>query len=113
MVVPPNKEGYGDTFYGCWHRKKFIDYSSPPYLYQLNSIIENSEVADLSSGSIRDAVPFIQEKRPGFIICNTGTYTLKEDLGFFAEVKKNTDAKVIAFGQAATVSLKKFLNPEQ
>ena len=48
LLVPPNKQGYvRDTYYGCWHKRKFVNYSWPPLmLYYLHAQIPDSEIYD-------------------------------------------------------------------
>ena len=48
LLVPPNKQGYvRDTYYGCWHKRKFVNYSWPPLmLYYLHAQIQDSEIYD-------------------------------------------------------------------
>ena len=105
LLVPPNKQGYiRDTYYGCWHKKKFINYSWPPlYLNQLNAVIPDSELMDLSGQSVSRAIKKIKELNPKTVICNTGTFTFKEDLKFFTEIKKHIQTKIIVFGQHPTI----------
>ena len=106
LLIPPNKEGFiRDTYYGCWHKRKFINYSWPPlYLYQLNSIIKNSKIVDLSELSFEYGLNYFKNaKNLKFIVCNIGTFTFKEDLMFLKEIKKITTAKIIVFGQHPTV----------
>ena len=104
LIVPPNKEGYiRDTFYGCWHKPKYVEYSWPPlYLYQLNSIIPNSKVMDLIKNN-SDPINLIKNENPDIILCNIGSQTIVEDLKFFKQLKQNIKVKIIVFGQHPTV----------
>jgi len=106
LLVPPNKEGFiRDTFYGCWHKSKFVNYSWPPlYLYQLNSIIKDSKVLDLSKKKFNDALENVLKYNPKTIMINTGTFTIKEDKQFLKAVKNKLKCNVIAFGQHPTVN---------
>ena len=65
LLIPPNKEGFiRDTYYGCWHKRKFINYSWPPlYLYQLNSIIKNSKIVDLSELSFEYGLNYFKNAK--------------------------------------------------
>jgi anaerobic magnesium-protoporphyrin IX monomethyl ester cyclase len=108
LLIPPNKDNYiRDTFYGCWHKAKLIDYSWPPtYLYQLNSIIKGSEVFDLSTIKFFDALNLVLSDKPKLILINTGTVTIDQDKLFLKKIKSKINCKVIAFGQHPTVNPK-------
>jgi len=108
LLVPPNKKDYiRDTYYGCWHERKFIDYFWPPLvMYQLAAIIPNSLVKDYSitKNNIKSAITELMKLKPSFIILNIGSGTLKEDLMFATLIKKYLKSNIIVFGQHATIA---------
>ncbi|MBT3720209.1 radical SAM protein [archaeon] len=105
LLVPPNAEGFiRDTYYGCWHKKKFINYSWPPlYLRQLNTLISNSKIFDLSKRTSEKAINILIKEKPKIIIVNIGTYTFQEDHLFLKKLKQKISCKIIAFGQHSTI----------
>jgi len=110
LLIPPNdKEVIRDTYYGCWHEKKWINYSWPPLsLFQLAAIIPDSEVLDAQIQDLdsKKALHLIKKMNPKFIIVNTGTYTIKGDIKFLEQIKRNLNTKIILFGQHPTSSPK-------
>ena len=112
LIVPPNTHGYiRDTFYGCWHKPKFINYAWPPlYLLQLKSILKDSQVLDLTNYQVDKGLNIVLKNKPSFVFCNIGTQTLNQDLIFLKKVKEKCDAKIIVFGQHPTVKPKDLLN---
>jgi len=58
---------------------------------------------DSSNDNFSNAIQKIKKQNPKTIICNIGTYTLEEDLEFLNQVKKQTKAKIITFGQHPSV----------
>jgi len=117
LLIPPNKKGFiRDVYYGCWHEKKFIDYSWPPIgLYQLRSILGKNFKTLVVDGSILNEQQTISEIKnfsPNMVILNIGTFTFKDDLIFLRKIKHNLKTKTIVCGEFATTSPKKCLNED-
>jgi len=113
LLIPPNKKGFiRDVYYGCWHKKKFIDYSWPPIgLYQLDAVLKKNFESLVVDGSIlndEQTLSKIKDFSPDFVIINVGTFTFKDDLAYIKQVKGRS--KVIVYGEFATTSVKECLS---
>jgi len=106
FLVPPNKEGYiRDTFYGCWHKPKFLNYYWPPIHYQyLKSIISDSKIIDSPALGFdkKGTLKILISENPSFLVINTGTFLFEHDINFIKEIKTKLDVKIILYGQHPT-----------
>lgn len=105
FLIPPNKKDFiRDTQYGCWHEKKWVDYSWPPLaLYQIADLVDDSFVLDAATQKLteEETLNKIKELNPSFLLVNTGTYVFKDDVQFLKKIDKNI--KIILFGQHPTI----------
>ncbi len=106
LLVPPNKKDMvRDTYYGCWHEKKFLDYSWPPLtLYYLEGLLKDKHevlVLDGSISSKEETARRIADFDPDLVFFGTGTFTFKEDIEFIWSL--GLKARTVAFGQHATI----------
>ena len=92
LLIPPNKKGYiRDVQYGCWHEKKWIEYSWPPIsLYYISAILNKSHKVKIIDGSLieeKETLELINEFGPDFIVLSSGSYTIEEDASFANKIK--------------------------
>lgn len=114
FLIPPNKKNFiRDTQYGCWHEKKWIDYSWPPLaLYQIAALFDDAVVLDAAGLKLteEETLHKIKNINPSFIAVNTGTYVFSDDVKFLKKAKEITNAKIILFGQHPTTCPKECLD---
>lgn len=108
LLVPPNREGYvRDTYYGCWHRKKFVNYSWPPLmLYYLHTLLPDSVVLDAPAHNLsqEEALLKIADLDADTVVTSTGTFTVQEDGPFLAKLRKEFGCTTALYGEFATTN---------
>lgn len=113
LLIPPSKENFiRDVQYGCWHEKKWINYSWPPInLYQILAVIDKE-----FSGKIIDApalnlnfdntIEKIKEINPEYLLVSVGSFTFEDDIIFLNKLKEKVNTKVIVYGELPTIKPK-------
>ncbi len=108
LIVPPDKEGFvRDTYYGCWHRRKFVNYSWPPLiLYHLHALIPDSVVVDAPAHNLNEEATIrkLASLNADAVVTSIGTFTVKEDAPFLRRVKQELKCATVLFGEFPTAT---------
>ncbi len=110
LLIPPSKENFiRDVQYGCWHEKKWVDYSWPPtHLYQILAIINkkfSGELIDASSLNLNfdQTIEKIKKLNPEYLLASVGSFTFEDDVIFFNKLKEKVNTKIIVYGELPTI----------
>lgn len=106
LLVPPSKPGYiRDTYYGCWHRRKFVHYSWPPLmLYYLQALLPGSTVLDAPAhGLDADAtLDSLSSLEPDAVLTSIGTFTAADDAPVLKRIRAEIGCNIMLFGEFPT-----------
>lgn len=108
LLVPPNKGHYvRDTYYGCWHKRKFVNYSWPPLThYHLHALIPGSIVVDAPVHNLDEEATIrkLASLNPDTVVTSVGTFTAAEDGPFLNRIGKELGCRTVLFGEFATTN---------
>ena len=112
LLVPPDKAGHiRDTYYGCWHRRKFVSYRWPPLMLSyLRAQIPDSALFDAPARGLtaEQTLAELARMQPSLVVTNMGTFTAQDDAPFLREVRQ-LGCAVAVFGEYATLSTEQAL----